>query len=224
MRTFVIYVAAWFIASPLYTLLEWYITCVEIYAGEKDILGVVKAWIFSFIELTTKVQTYVPRYRIAHIITYFYSTLVQPNKHQGRVKITVYSLSHLLPQPFVSSSASFFTEKERPISFIYFFSLLLPLLFSCFCTLIKKWLALTRFSRNVKRRKKKEKGKERVKVTLLNPIGFLELIKTVNPAGRWKLVVVDSLSSKILNSACKMYDILEENVKFFIQVLSWTVN
>ncbi|KAG2229863.1 hypothetical protein INT48_005139 [Thamnidium elegans] len=41
---------------------------------------------------------------------------------------------------------------------------------------------------------------------------FLELIKTVNPAGRWKLVVVDSLSSKILNSACKMYDILEENV------------
>ncbi|KAI8639642.1 Sec1-like protein [Parasitella parasitica] len=41
---------------------------------------------------------------------------------------------------------------------------------------------------------------------------FLELIKTVNPTGRWKLVVVDSLSSKILNSACKMYDILEENV------------
>lgn len=75
-----------------------------------------------------------------------------------------------------------------------------------------------------KKKKKKEKGKERVKVTLLNPIGFLELIKTVNPAGRWKLVVVDSLSSKILNSACKMYDILEENVKFFIQVLSWTVN
>ncbi|KAG2192973.1 hypothetical protein INT46_004221 [Mucor plumbeus] len=41
---------------------------------------------------------------------------------------------------------------------------------------------------------------------------FLELIKTVNPTGRWKLVVVDSLSNKILNSACKMYDILEENV------------
>lgn len=44
-------------------------------------------------------------------------------------------------------------------------------------------------------------------------IGFLELIKTVNPTGRWKLVVVDSLSNKILNSACKMYDILEENVR-----------
>ncbi|KAG0189218.1 vacuolar sorting protein VPS33/slp1 [Apophysomyces sp. BC1034] len=41
---------------------------------------------------------------------------------------------------------------------------------------------------------------------------FLELIKSVQPAGRWKLVVVDSLSLKILNSACKMYDILEENV------------
>ncbi|CAO3627560.1 unnamed protein product [Cunninghamella blakesleeana] len=41
---------------------------------------------------------------------------------------------------------------------------------------------------------------------------FLELIKSVQPAGQWKLVVVDSLSLKILNSACKMYDILEENV------------
>ncbi|KAI8984345.1 hypothetical protein BDF20DRAFT_859383 [Mycotypha africana] len=41
---------------------------------------------------------------------------------------------------------------------------------------------------------------------------FLELIKSVNPTGRWKLVVVDSMSAKILNSACKMYDILEENV------------
>ncbi|KAI9489496.1 hypothetical protein BDB00DRAFT_843194 [Zychaea mexicana] len=45
-------------------------------------------------------------------------------------------------------------------------------------------------------------------------IGFLEIIKSVQPAGRWKLVVVDSLSLKILNSACKMYDILEENVSF----------
>ncbi|KAI8978548.1 hypothetical protein BDB01DRAFT_725944, partial [Pilobolus umbonatus] len=42
--------------------------------------------------------------------------------------------------------------------------------------------------------------------------GFLELIKSVQPTGRWKLVVVDSLSLKLLNSACKMYDILEENV------------
>lgn len=43
-------------------------------------------------------------------------------------------------------------------------------------------------------------------------IGFLDIIKSVQPSGRWKLVVVDSLSLKILNSACKMYDILEENV------------
>ncbi|OAD74659.1 hypothetical protein PHYBLDRAFT_144034 [Phycomyces blakesleeanus NRRL 1555(-)] len=43
-------------------------------------------------------------------------------------------------------------------------------------------------------------------------IRFLELIKSVQPAGRWKLVITDSLSAKILNSACKMYDILEENV------------
>ncbi|KAI9319966.1 hypothetical protein BX666DRAFT_1350800 [Dichotomocladium elegans] len=41
---------------------------------------------------------------------------------------------------------------------------------------------------------------------------FLEIIKSVQPAGRWKLVVVDSFSLKILNSACKMYDILEENL------------
>jgi hypothetical protein len=51
-------------------------------------------------------------------------------------------------------------------------------------------------------------------VILLTVVGFLELIKSVQPAGRWKLVVVDSLSLKILNSACKMYDILEENVRY----------
>src|ERR1700709_2064315 len=43
--------------------------------------------------------------------------------------------------------------------------------------------------------------------------GFLETIKTVQPAGRWKIVVVDSRSLKILSSACRMYDILEENVR-----------
>ncbi|KAL0078656.1 hypothetical protein J3Q64DRAFT_1645743, partial [Phycomyces blakesleeanus] len=48
--------------------------------------------------------------------------------------------------------------------------------------------------------------------------GFLELIKSVQPAGRWKLVITDSLSAKILNSACKMYDILEENVSIFINI------
>ena len=34
----------------------------------------------------------------------------------------------------------------------------------------------------------------------------------MQPAGRWKIVVVDSRSLKILSSACRMYDILEENV------------
>lgn len=53
-------------------------------------------------------------------------------------------------------------------------------------------------------------------VILLTVVGFLELIKSVQPAGRWKLVVVDSLSLKILNSACKMYDILEENVRYIV--------
>lgn len=47
------------------------------------------------------------------------------------------------------------------------------------------------------------------------PLGFLETIKSVQPAGRWKIVVVDSRSLKILSSACRMYDILEENVSYF---------
>lgn len=49
-------------------------------------------------------------------------------------------------------------------------------------------------------------------IVSMHIIGFLDIIKSVQPSGRWKLVVVDSLSLKILNSACKMYDILEENV------------
>lgn len=60
--------------------------------------------------------------------------------------------------------------------------------------------------------KKRKWNYKLVYETKLFSKGFLELIKGVNPTGRWKLVVVDSLSSKILNSACKMYDILEENV------------
>ncbi|KAI8886747.1 Sec1-like protein [Backusella circina FSU 941] len=46
---------------------------------------------------------------------------------------------------------------------------------------------------------------------------FLELIKSVQPTGRWKLVIVDSLSSKILTSVCKMYDVLEESVSLLVE-------
>ncbi|ORX62335.1 Sec1-like protein [Hesseltinella vesiculosa] len=41
---------------------------------------------------------------------------------------------------------------------------------------------------------------------------LMDSIKAVQPPGRWKIVVVDSKSLKILNASCKMYDILEENV------------
>lgn len=40
----------------------------------------------------------------------------------------------------------------------------------------------------------------------------METIKAVQPVGKWKIIVVDSKSSQIINAACKMYDILEENV------------
>ncbi|KAI7851749.1 Sec1-like protein [Circinella umbellata] len=39
---------------------------------------------------------------------------------------------------------------------------------------------------------------------------LMDSIKAV--PGKWKIVVVDSKSTRILNAACKMYDILEENV------------
>ncbi|GAA5812262.1 hypothetical protein MFLAVUS_005712 [Mucor flavus] len=41
---------------------------------------------------------------------------------------------------------------------------------------------------------------------------LMESIRSVQPPGKWKIIVVDSKSSLILNAACKMYDILEENV------------
>lgn len=43
----------------------------------------------------------------------------------------------------------------------------------------------------------------------------MESIRSVQPPGKWKIIVVDSKSSLILNAACKMYDILEENVSLF---------
>ncbi|KAI9346257.1 dynein heavy chain and region D6 of dynein motor-domain-containing protein [Obelidium mucronatum] len=41
---------------------------------------------------------------------------------------------------------------------------------------------------------------------------WVDMIRSVQPTSRWKIVVVDSKSLRILNTACKMADILEENV------------
>ncbi|KAJ3027855.1 UNVERIFIED_CONTAM: vacuolar sorting protein VPS33/slp1 [Siphonaria sp. JEL0065] len=41
---------------------------------------------------------------------------------------------------------------------------------------------------------------------------LVDMIRSVQPTSRWKIVVVDAKSLRILNTACKMADILEENV------------
>lgn len=41
---------------------------------------------------------------------------------------------------------------------------------------------------------------------------FLDAIRAVKPAGRWKVLVVDEHSQKLLGSVLKQFDILEENV------------
>lgn len=41
---------------------------------------------------------------------------------------------------------------------------------------------------------------------------FLDAIRSVNPAERWKILVVDEHSQKLLGSVLKQFDILEENV------------
>ena len=38
------------------------------------------------------------------------------------------------------------------------------------------------------------------------------MIKAVQPAGKWKLLVVDSRSARLLSSICKTHEVLEENV------------
>ena len=43
-------------------------------------------------------------------------------------------------------------------------------------------------------------------------LGYLDLVRSVQPAARWKVMVVDSRSVKLLDAAVKMYEILEENV------------
>lgn len=48
---------------------------------------------------------------------------------------------------------------------------------------------------------------------LLNQVlEFLEAIRSVNPAGRWKILVVDEHAQKLLGAVLKQFDILEENV------------
>ena len=39
-----------------------------------------------------------------------------------------------------------------------------------------------------------------------------DMIKAVQPVGKWKLLVVDSNSAKLLSTICKSHEILQENV------------
>lgn len=41
---------------------------------------------------------------------------------------------------------------------------------------------------------------------------FLDTVKSVNPPGRWKILVVDEHSQRLLSSVLRTFDILEENV------------
>ena len=49
--------------------------------------------------------------------------------------------------------------------------------------------------------------------TTLNAFAeFLDAIRSVNPPGRWKILVVDEHSQKLVDMVLKQFDILEENV------------
>ncbi len=48
---------------------------------------------------------------------------------------------------------------------------------------------------------------------------FLEAIRSVNPPGRWKILVVDEHSQRLLNAVLKQFDILEENVTRMLLVV-----
>lgn len=49
-------------------------------------------------------------------------------------------------------------------------------------------------------------------VLMRESLEFLEAIRSVNPPGRWKILVVDEHSQKLLGSVLKQFDILQENV------------
>ncbi|KAJ7289107.1 Sec1-like snare protein [Mycena rebaudengoi] len=50
---------------------------------------------------------------------------------------------------------------------------------------------------------------------------FLEAIRSVNPRGKWKILVVDEHSQKLLGSVLKQFDILEENVTLIESITSY---
>jgi ubiquinone/menaquinone biosynthesis C-methylase UbiE len=44
-------------------------------------------------------------------------------------------------------------------------------------------------------------------------LGLLnEMVRFVQPQGKWKIMVVDPISIKVITNAMKMYDVLDENV------------
>ncbi|KAI0832105.1 Sec1-like protein [Trametes gibbosa] len=49
---------------------------------------------------------------------------------------------------------------------------------------------------------------------------FLDAIRSVNPPGRWKILVVDEHSQRLLGSVLKQFDILEENVTLIESITS----
>ncbi|KAH9479547.1 Protein transport protein sec1 [Psilocybe cubensis] len=49
---------------------------------------------------------------------------------------------------------------------------------------------------------------------------FLEAIRSVNPPTRWKILVVDEYSQKLLGAVLKQFDILEENVTLIESITS----
>jgi hypothetical protein len=48
---------------------------------------------------------------------------------------------------------------------------------------------------------------------------FLDAIRSVNPPSRWKILVIDEHSQRLLNSVLKQFDILEENVTRALSLL-----
>ncbi|KAF9454243.1 Sec1-like snare protein [Macrolepiota fuliginosa MF-IS2] len=50
---------------------------------------------------------------------------------------------------------------------------------------------------------------------------FLEAIRSVNPPGRWKILVVDEFTQKLLSTVLKQFDILEENVTLIESITNY---
>ncbi|EPQ56577.1 Sec1-like snare protein [Gloeophyllum trabeum ATCC 11539] len=50
---------------------------------------------------------------------------------------------------------------------------------------------------------------------------FLDAIRSVNPPGRWKILVVDEHSQKLLGSVLKQFDILQENVTLIESITNY---